>query len=248
MVRQAVNYLRGAASSVTLVGLAVVVAALIVVSVGTGAGPIGLFGHGDPGGDPVVLHAAATEAERAGETERVGDRPRGAVSGAGERADRPERRKRKRRRNHGAGDDSGDHLPAGRPPSSPAESSPRPASGGDAPGAPTAPGSRGVGGNGSISNPVNPPPVGSGGGWSAPVASGAGGGGRKNGNTLTAGLNEGIGGTVDTLDKALGGTLGETGLSDTVKGVTETAIGPESTLGKTVDRVVGGLGRLLGGK
>ena len=50
-----------------------------------------------------------------------------------------------------------------------------------------------------------------------------------------------------TLDQALGGTLKKTGLSDTVKKTTDTLIGPDTGIGKTVDGATKGLGNTVGG-
>jgi hypothetical protein len=53
--------------------------------------------------------------------------------------------------------------------------------------------------------------------------------------------------TVSGVDEATGGVLGSTGVTETTENVVENVAGPESTVGKTVDEVVKGVGGLLGG-
>jgi hypothetical protein len=54
--------------------------------------------------------------------------------------------------------------------------------------------------------------------------------------------------TVSGADKALGGTLGETGVTKVTEEVVNGVAGPESTVGKTVDKAVETITGLLGGK
>jgi hypothetical protein len=53
--------------------------------------------------------------------------------------------------------------------------------------------------------------------------------------------------TVSGVDQALGGTLGETGVTKVTEEAVDGAAGPESTVGKTVVETVETVGGLLGG-
>jgi hypothetical protein len=53
--------------------------------------------------------------------------------------------------------------------------------------------------------------------------------------------------TVSGVDKALGGTLGEAGVTRATEEVVAGVAGPESTVSKTVDEAVETVGGLLGG-
>ena len=53
--------------------------------------------------------------------------------------------------------------------------------------------------------------------------------------------------TVAGVDGALGGGLGEAGVTDVTEKVVNDVAGPESTVGKTVDNTVKTVGGLLGG-
>lgn len=252
MIKQAVNYLRGAVSSVVLVGVAVVAAALIMVSVGTGHSPLGILGLDGPQTDPPVVtvdqgersftrvrDARRTRAPATAATGRTAGR--GAVSPAPQRPRRPTGNRPGRdspateqpvRSGIGGGQDrrsergpAAARRPHPQQPTSDRQSPPRA-------------GSSGGGSNGG--GPARPAPddrigekPGSGG------DSGAGAGGTP--ISVSQGLNE----TVDGLDNTLGGTLDKTGLGDTVKQVTEGLVGPDTGLGKTVDGVSRGLGKLL---
>ena len=62
-------------------------------------------------------------------------------------------------------------------------------------------------------------------------------------------VTETVNNTVTKVDEtALGGTLGNSGVTDVTEGVVNGVAGPESTVGKVVDEAVGAVGGLLGGK
>jgi len=54
--------------------------------------------------------------------------------------------------------------------------------------------------------------------------------------------------TVSGADQALGGTLGDAGVTKVTEEVVSGAAGPESTVGETVDKVTETVGGLLPGK
>ena len=61
-------------------------------------------------------------------------------------------------------------------------------------------------------------------------------------------MTETVNDTVNQVDQtALGGTLGETGVTEVTEGVVNGVVGPESTVGKVVDETVEAVGGLLGG-
>jgi len=53
--------------------------------------------------------------------------------------------------------------------------------------------------------------------------------------------------TVSGVDGALGGTLGNAGVTEVTGKVVNEVAGPESVVGKTVDNTVKAVGGLLGG-
>jgi len=96
--------------------------------------------------------------------------------------------------------------------------------------APSSAGGKGDGSGGS-------PPQSSGG-------AGQGGSGQSTSGALTGAVNE----TVSGVDQTLGGALGETGVTEVTETTVNGLAGPESTVGKTVDKAVETVGGLLGGK
>jgi len=72
---------------------------------------------------------------------------------------------------------------------------------------------------------------------------GESGGGSSPSETVTNTVNE----TVQGVDEATGGALGETGVTEAVEGVVEKAAGPESIVGQTVDKTVEGVRETVGG-
>lgn len=276
MIRQAVNYLRGATSSAVLVGAAVIAALAIVFAVGTGSNPISALGLA-PDPDPVVVMAeeaepaedetaetdaiVAPEADVAATAPRRGaQRPRAEARRPAPGADRAPARPQPPARTPvdlprqpatGGGGGAGDGVSRPVPP--PAAGTRGGAGGSGSPGRPPGGGagdnSVGNDGGGSGDAGGNNNPGGGSGGASSAAPPAAGGAGRD--PSLAAGLND----TVDALDETLGGTLGKTGLVDPVKETTEALLGRDSTVGKTLDGVTKGLdgvtkglGRLLGGR
>lgn len=254
MIRQAISYLRGAISSVALVAAAVIAAALIMVSVGTGSSPLGVLGLGDSGAEAPIV--TSVEETPAGDDRRRAMRPRGDRSAAAtepraqsvRRRARAQRRARERRQRRSQAQPqpkqtapTGGEIIADVPSTTPRTSEPTPT--------PRSPGRVGGGDSGGPSQPAPPRNAGSGGGGgSGEIISDVPEGSSGQGGSGLSSLNEGVNRTVDTLDKTLGGTLEKTGLGKTVKETTDGLIGPKSGLGKTVEGVTGGLGKLLGRK
>jgi hypothetical protein len=102
-------------------------------------------------------------------------------------------------------------------------------SGGSPNGTPASPGSGAAGG---------PAPSGS-------TSTGSGGGGSDDSTsgTLTGAVNKAVSG----LDAATGGALGEAGVTQVTEETGNGVVGPESPLGKAVDKATEAVGGLLGG-
>ncbi len=109
-------------------------------------------------------------------------------------------------------------------------------------GDPAAPGSGGSdpGGNGPA-NPTSPGGTGNG--------TGSGGGGTSTpAQPLGAAtVKSAVDNTVDTLDHATGGALGQTGVPQVVHGATNGVLGPGSGTGQALDNAAGPVNNLLGG-
>ena len=73
---------------------------------------------------------------------------------------------------------------------------------------------------------------------------GSGGSGQSTSGAVTGAVNN----TVSGVDQALGGTLGNAGVTNATEEVVNNVAGPESPVGETVDKVVETVGGLLGGK
>ena len=91
---------------------------------------------------------------------------------------------------------------------------------------------------GAGSTPSSAPGVGSGSGSST-----GGGSGQSTSGAVTGAVNK----TVSGVDQATGGTLGSTGVTTDTEETVNGAAGPESPVGKTVDKVVETVGGLLEG-
>jgi hypothetical protein len=76
------------------------------------------------------------------------------------------------------------------------------------------------------------------------VEDGLGGGGGSTSGAVTGAVNQTVGG----VDKAVGGALSESGVTQVTEEVVSGVAGPTSPVGKTVDKVVETVGGLLGGK
>ncbi len=82
--------------------------------------------------------------------------------------------------------------------------------------------------------------------WQAGGGSGPGAGagsGQSTSGAVTGTVND----TVSGVDQATGGALGDTGVTKVTEEIVNGVAGPESTVGKTVDKVVETVGGLLGG-
>jgi hypothetical protein len=84
-------------------------------------------------------------------------------------------------------------------------------------------------------------------------SSSSGGGGKSSSDTTTSSPSSQVTDTVhDTVTKvdetALGGSLGNSGVTEATEGVVNGVAGPESAVGKVVDEAVGAVGGLLDGK
>jgi hypothetical protein len=123
------------------------------------------------------------------------------------------------------------------------------------------PGSNAGGGSGGSSGSGAPPTTSTGtSGTGTGGTSGSGGGstGGEGGGSTSPGtpvttakpseeITEGVDKTVEGVDEALGGTLGETGATHVTEEVVQGVAGPESVVGKTVDGVNETVKGLLGG-
>jgi hypothetical protein len=234
MIRQAHTYLAGAVSGTALIAAAVVAFVVLVSFQALRDWPLaGIGGGGDSPavseGQPVSPGSAAATATgptgaATAATAKDDGAPAGNRSSAGV-----------------AGDRTGGDLTVG--------ASPAPQAGPAPAGSPTpqAPGaSPGGGGNGA--SPSSSPNAtggdgGGGGGGLLPGTGGSGGGSGSTSGTVTGTVNE----TVSGVDKALGGTLDEAGVTKVTEEAVNGVAGPESTVGKTVDKVGETVGGLLGG-
>jgi hypothetical protein len=108
-------------------------------------------------------------------------------------------------------------------------------------GSPQAPSSAGPNANAGSS--------GSGGNGSGSTGTRSGGGSTGGAASSPSGqVTETVGNTVSGVDeKALGGTLHETGVTEVTEGVVNGVAGPESPVGNVVDETVGAVGGLLHG-
>lgn len=96
----------------------------------------------------------------------------------------------------------------------------------------------------SASTPSKSPASGpGGGGGGGGQASGGDSGGSSTSGQVTKVVND----TVSGVDQTLGGALGATGVPNVTEEVVSGVAGPETTVGKTVDKVVESVGGLLGG-
>jgi hypothetical protein len=231
MIRQAHTYLAGAISGTALIGAAVV-AFVLLVSLGA-LRDWPLAGIGGGGEDAAVSEGSSVAPSAV--TPAAVTTPGATAARGGAQGDRS------RQANGGAARQGVGATPAA--PNAPLADSP----GGNAPAAD--PGGSGGGSDGSAEPSSSPAssPAGAGkgdGAGSQPGASGTGGGsGQSTSGAVTNTVDETVGG----VDDALGGGLGETGVTEATEKVVSGVAGPESTVGKTVDNTVKAVGGLLGG-
>jgi hypothetical protein len=237
MIRQAHTYLAGAVSSTALVAAAVVAFVLLVSFQALRDWPLAGIGLG---GDD----NAATGSSTPGTGSAASPQSGGAGAAAGPVVARGSARNANGRSNATQGGraavDASPTAATGSPateapPSGPAEQ------GGGAPSGPSPTGSA------SASSAPGGGGGGGGGGGSAPAPESGSSGAAGNSKSTSGAITETVNKTVSGVDEATGGALGSTGVTETTEKVVESVAGPESTVGKTVDEVVKGVGGLLGG-
>jgi len=223
MIRQAHTYLVGAVGGATLIALAIAVFVLLVSAQVFRDWPIAALGGGGSEGAEVS-----------------GAQPLGAVGGDAGAEASPERSDR------GAADggDDGQARRAG---------SDRPATDGLAPVASgpagTPGGSGGENDAGGSPQAATTPSTGAGGGAGGGSSSGGGAGGggapvRSPSSQVAGTVND----TVNQVDEAaVGGALGDSGVTEATEGVVNGAAGPESAVGQAVDGAAGAVGGVVGG-
>lgn len=240
MIRQAHTYLAGAVSGTALIAVAIVAFVLLVSTQAIRDWPLG--GLGFAGGDPADVSPQDT-----GVADLVRASPRGSADahtpakandagGAGSAGDDPRQ---------GSGALAGGSVPGATNTSSPSPDTPvsnRPGGGSNG-------GGSGSGGGdapaGSASNPASGGGGSGGGGESQPGGSVGGGGGGPTSSpseTITGTVND----TVAGVDTVTGGAVGGTGVTDVTESVVEGTVGPESTVGQTVDKAAETVGGVLG--
>jgi hypothetical protein len=94
---------------------------------------------------------------------------------------------------------------------------------------------------GAGSTPSSTPGGGSGGGSGPGGGSAGGGSGQSTSGAVTGTVDK----TVSGVDQATGGTLGDTGVAEVTEETVNGVAGPESPVGKTVDKVAETTGGLL---
>jgi hypothetical protein len=233
MIRQAHTYLAGAVSSTALVAAAVVAFVLLVSFQALKDWPLAGISIG--GGDSAAIEPGNPGAGSATSlTETAGGVSAGPVVTKGPARNGNGRPTAKQDRQVAV--DASPTAATGSPTAEAPSSSP--AGQGGSAGSPS-----GSSPTGSASS--SPTPGGGGGGSSPGTGSGGSAGGSS--KSTSGAATETVNKTVSGVDEATGGVLGSTGVTETTEKVVESVAGPESTVGKTVDEVVKGVGGLLGG-
>jgi hypothetical protein len=237
MVRQARKYLMGALSGASLIAIAIVVFVALVTTQVFTDWPIAALGKGDNGSvsDSRAVEAGSTAATGAESSGGTG----GGANGTGTTGGGGGGGKTSQKQGGGGGGQLGGAGGGG-------EGAGTGEGGGSTPEA--APGGGGSGG-GSI-------PAGGEGasGSSGSTSGGSGSGSGGGGETTTASTPSGkvtstVNETVHQVDETVtGGTLEQTGVTQTTEEVVNGVAGPESTVGKVVDETVGTLEGTLGQK
>ncbi len=231
MIRQAHTYLAGAVSGTALIGAAVVAFVLLVSVQALRDWPLaGIGGGGDSTAVSDGRPAAAGDVAGAAS-------PGVAVSPAGSRADSA-----KRSQAAGNGPDTGlrgGNAAVGTPPSAPLTEAP----------APDTPVSTPTAGGGPANPPSAPSSSSKAGAGSGSVtqAGGGAGSGSGSGQLTSAAVTDTVNKTVAGVDGVAGGALGNAGVTQVTEQVVSGVAGPESTVGKTVDKVTEAVSGLLGG-
>lgn len=227
MIRQAHTYLAGAVSGSALIAAAVVAFVLLVSVQALRDWPLaGITGGGDESavssGRPAESAAGAPgEAALGGAGGSAGAAAAGAKESGKDRAVLTQ-----------GGQTGGGTVPVAGSPQA------------NAPGTSPA-----AGGGGGASTPsASPNPGGGGGGDSSPPAkAGSGSSGGESGQSTSAAVTGTVNDTVSGVDKAVGGVLGEAGVTEVTEGVVNGVAGPETPIGKTIDKTVEAVGGLIGG-
>jgi hypothetical protein len=239
MVRQAHTYLVGAMGGATLIGVSIAVFVVLVSAQVFKDWPIASLGGGETTAVSTTHRPAGS-----GQGSTAGSNPTAATAGGASRAA------------GGPGAAAGSHGSVaggdgvgafGGSQGTTAEQGGSAGSGGNrsggsaTDGSPQAPSSAGPNANAGSS--------GSGGNGPGSTGAGSGGGSTGGGASSPSGqVTETVGNTVSGVDeKALGGTLHETGVTEITEGVVNGAAGPESPVGNVVDETVGAVGGLLHG-
>ncbi len=229
MIRQAHTYLVGAVSGTALIAAAVVAFVLLVSAQAFRDWPLaGLPDLNGSGGESSAVSGGKAVADSApsGTTGPVSAATGSAASKGvakstrGQGSDQP---------GAFAGTPAANGSPA---PGSPVES---PVAGG--PGSGSAPAASATP---SASAPTKSPGPADGGGGQAS------GGGGSSGSSTSGQVTGTVNDTVAGVDKVTGGALGDTGVTKVTEEVATGAAGPESTVGKTVDKALDTVGGLLG--
>jgi hypothetical protein len=254
MIRQARRYLVGAASSVTVISIAIVAFVLLVSAQVFQSWPIGDLGSGD--GQAAVSSADAVGSDTApGAPKTVAPGGAGATAPEAGGGERPGGGDRTAAPQDDTGVGSNAPPVTSSEPVAPAEAGNGPSSGSDpseSP-APAESNSSPSSGGGSATSAATGS---SGGGGSKSGSSGSGSGPGKvaeevaepvTGGSTSAKVTETVNETVNSVDEtATGGALKEAGVTGLTEEVVNGAAGPESVVGKTVDEAGKAVGGLLG--
>lgn len=236
MIRQAQTYLVSAMSAATLIAIAIVAFVLLVSIQVFRDWPIAALGGSNEAHISDSRATSTPPATTATTASRAGGATKGPAPGSA----------------NGARSNGGSAAA----PTQVSEGSLAPSSG---PTATTSPVDDGGSGNGadqgsdtpSSSSPTQSPSHSGQGSSSSAGGSGsnAGSGGSETASTPTGQLTDTVNNTVNQVDeKALGGTLEKTGVTQVAEGVVNGVAGPESAVGKVVDGTVETVTGLLGGK
>ncbi len=228
MIRQAHTYLAGAMGGATLIAIAIAVFVMLVSAQVFRDWPIAALGGGGES-------AEVSDAQSPGATEPgAGAGAAGAQAGSAIAANDGGSARADLRDNAGsiaAGEES--------------------VTGGGNPTEPGSAGGAGGQGGGAGGDPQTTPASGNTGGSSGSGGGSAGGGGKTRGGPASSPSSQVTGTVNDTVNQvdeaALGGTLGESGVTETTEGVVNGVAGPESAAGKVVDEAAGAVGGILGG-
>jgi hypothetical protein len=232
LIRQARTYLLGAVSGTALIGAAVVAFVLLVSAQALRDWPIAGLELGGSGEASTTVPETGAAAPAPTDAAAADAAPAAAGSPA-------------------SGDSGGEGESAGGPRVA-TQGLPTTGAGDGTPGAPAAPVDRATPGSppsdGDAPPPdstasQNPSGAGSDGGKSASSAGDDAGSGPSTSGAVAGTVND----TVSGVDGALGGTLEKTGVTDVTEDAVNEVAGPDSTVGKTVDKAVETVGGLLGG-